>query len=60
VEHEELLRATYEAFNARDIETSLRQMVADVDWPNAWEVGASIVTRVFVTTGRVSGRPIRA
>jgi hypothetical protein len=39
VEHEKLLRATYEAFNARDIDTVLRQMVADVDWPSAWEGG---------------------
>lgn len=35
----ELLRATYKAFNARDIDTALRQMTVDVDWPNAWEGG---------------------
>ena len=29
----------YEAFNARDIDAVLRQMAADVDWPNAWEGG---------------------
>ena len=29
----------YEAFNARDIDAVLRQMTADVDWPNAWEGG---------------------
>jgi predicted DCC family thiol-disulfide oxidoreductase YuxK len=39
VEREKLLRATYEAFNARDIDTVLRRMAADVDWPNAWEGG---------------------
>jgi len=39
VEHEKLLRAMYEAFNARDIDAVLRQMAADVDWPNAWEGG---------------------
>lgn len=36
-EREDLLRATYEAFNARDIDVVLRLMTADVDWPNAWE-----------------------
>jgi hypothetical protein len=39
VEHEKQLRATYEAFNARDIDAVLRQLTADVDWPNAWEGG---------------------
>jgi hypothetical protein len=39
MEHEDFLRAMYEAFNARDIDAVLRQMVADVDWPNAWEGG---------------------
>ena len=33
------MRAMYEAFNARDIDAVLRQMAADVDWPNAWEGG---------------------
>lgn len=37
VEREDLLRATYEAFNARDIDAVLRHMTAEVDWPNAWE-----------------------
>jgi hypothetical protein len=35
----ERLRATYAAFNARDIDAVLAQMTADVDWPNAWEGG---------------------
>jgi predicted ester cyclase len=39
IDREDLLRATYEAFNARDIDTVLRQMAPDVDWPNAWEGG---------------------
>ncbi len=39
MEHEKLLQATYEAFNARDIDGVLSQMTADVDWPNAWEGG---------------------
>jgi hypothetical protein len=39
VEHEKLLRAIYEAFNAREIDAILRQMAPDVDWPNAWEGG---------------------
>jgi ketosteroid isomerase-like protein len=41
----ELLRVLYRAFNARDIETVLKQMASDVDWPNAWE------------GGRIRGRP---
>lgn len=36
---EELLAATYEAFNARDIDAVLRRLTPDVDWPNAWEGG---------------------
>jgi hypothetical protein len=39
VDREQRLRACYEAFNARDIDALLRQMTADVDWPNAWEGG---------------------
>ena len=38
-ERERRLRATYDAFNARDIDAVLRQMTRDVDWPNAWEGG---------------------
>jgi ketosteroid isomerase-like protein len=41
---EEVLRAAYRAFNARDLETALEVIHPDVDWPNAWE------------GGRVSGR----
>ena len=29
----------YEAFNTRDIDDVLLQMIEDVDWPNAWEGG---------------------
>jgi ketosteroid isomerase-like protein len=39
IDREDLLRAMYEAFNARDIDTVLRQLTPDVDWPNAWEGG---------------------
>jgi hypothetical protein len=39
MEWEKRLRATYAAFNARDIDVVLRRMTADVDWPNAWEGG---------------------
>lgn len=39
MEPEERLRAVYAAFNARDIDAVLRQLAADVDWPNAWEGG---------------------
>ena len=38
-EHEALLRRTYEAFNARDIDAVLAVMHPEVDWPNAWEGG---------------------
>jgi ketosteroid isomerase-like protein len=36
-EEERLLRAAYEAFNARDIEGALELMDPDVDWPNGME-----------------------
>ena len=36
---EQLLRRAYEAFNARDIESALALMHADVDWPNGMEGG---------------------
>lgn len=35
----EILRRSYEAFNARDIEAALVCMDPDVDWPNALEGG---------------------
>ena len=38
-DREEFLRALYRAFNARDIDTVLAAMTADVDWPNGWEGG---------------------
>jgi len=36
---EDTLRAAYEAFNARDLESALALMHPEVDWPNAWEGG---------------------
>lgn len=36
---EDVLRAAYEAFNARDVERALELMHPEVDWPNAWEGG---------------------
>ncbi len=39
---EDILRATYTAFNARDIETVLALMHPEVDWPKAWEGGRVI------------------
>jgi hypothetical protein len=38
-EVEALLRRTYDAFNARDVDAVLATMHDDVDWPNAWEGG---------------------
>jgi ketosteroid isomerase-like protein len=42
VSDEDILRATYAAFNARDIAAVLEQMHPEVDWPNAWEGGRLI------------------
>ena len=36
---QDLLTATYAAFNARDIDTVLEAMHPEVDWPNGWEGG---------------------
>jgi hypothetical protein len=36
-EHEELLRRTYDAFDARDIDAVLAVLQPDVDWPNGME-----------------------
>jgi ketosteroid isomerase-like protein len=41
-EHEELLRRTYDSFNARDIEGVLSVMHPDVDWPNGMEGGREL------------------
>jgi hypothetical protein len=38
-EAEDVLRRTYAAFNARDVDAVLATMHDDVDWPNAWEGG---------------------
>jgi nuclear transport factor 2 (NTF2) superfamily protein len=38
-QREGLLRSLYDAFNARDIDTCLTAMTADVDWANGWEGG---------------------
>jgi ketosteroid isomerase-like protein len=46
-EDELLLRSTYAAFNARDVETAVELMHPEVDWPNAWE-GGRIVGRAAV------------
>ena len=45
--HEQLLRAAYVAFNARDIDAAVALMTPDVDWPNAWE-GGRVVGREAV------------
>jgi hypothetical protein len=39
VDREALLRTTYAAFNARDIDGVIGQLAPDVDWPNSWEGG---------------------
>jgi ketosteroid isomerase-like protein len=44
---EDVLRAAYAAFNARDVEAALELMHPDVDWPNAWE-GGRVVGREAV------------
>ncbi len=35
--YESLIKKAYAAFNARDIDTALTVMDADVQWPKAWE-----------------------
>jgi ketosteroid isomerase-like protein len=44
---EDILRAAYRAFNARDVEAALELMHPEVDWPNAWE-GGRVVGREAV------------
>lgn len=44
---EDVLRAAYTAFNARDVEAALALMHPEVDWPNAWE-GGRVVGREAV------------
>ena len=39
---EDILRAAYSAFNARDVDAAIELMHPDVDWPNAWEGGRVI------------------
>jgi hypothetical protein len=36
---DDLITKTYNAFNARDIDTALAAMHPDVDWQNGWEGG---------------------
>jgi ketosteroid isomerase-like protein len=36
---EDVLRAAYAAFNARDVGAALELMHPEVNWPNAWEGG---------------------
>jgi ketosteroid isomerase-like protein len=45
---EEILRAAYRAFNARDLDSAVALMHPDVDWPNAWE-GGRVVGRDAVS-----------
>lgn len=44
---EDVLRAAYTAFNARDVEGALELMHPEVEWPNAWE-GGRVVGREAV------------
>ncbi len=44
---EDVLRAAYRAFNARDVETAIGLMHPEVDWPNAWQ-GGRVVGRSAV------------
>lgn len=45
--NEDVLRAAYDAFNARDVEAAIALMHPNVDWPNAWE-GGRVVGRKAV------------
>jgi ketosteroid isomerase-like protein len=44
---EEIMRAAYAAFNARDVDTAVALMHPEVNWPNAWE-GGRVVGRQAV------------
>jgi SnoaL-like domain len=46
-EAEQVLRSSYNAFNARNIEAAVELMDSEVDWPNAWE-GGRVVGRAAV------------
>jgi ketosteroid isomerase-like protein len=37
--YHDIIEQAYKAFNARDIDTVLSKMHADVLWPNGWEGG---------------------
>ena len=39
---EDILRAAYAAFNARDVDAAIELMHPEVEWPNAWEGGRVI------------------
>jgi ketosteroid isomerase-like protein len=39
LDRSELIRTTYAAFNARDIDRVLATLGPDVEWPNGWEGG---------------------
>ena len=39
MDHRDLFRGLYEAFNRRDIDAVLALMSDEVDWPNAWKGG---------------------
>ena len=45
---EDILRAAYRAFNARDVGAAVELMHPEVDWPNAWE-GGRVIGREAVT-----------
>ena len=53
--YQPLLQKLYAAFNARDIDAVLPALHPDVDWPNGWEVGASVAVMRFAPIGRVNG-----
>lgn len=46
-EAEDILRAAYRAFNARDIDAAIELMHPAIDWPNAWE-GGRVIGRAAV------------
>ena len=44
---ERILKAAYDAFNARDLDAAIELMHPEVKWPNAWE-GGRVVGREAV------------
>ncbi|MGY1681679.1 hypothetical protein [Geodermatophilus sp. SYSU D01176] len=52
-DRDEQLRALHRAFNARDVDSVLSAMTADVDWPNGWQGGRVVGHGAVLAVGDV-------